>query len=146
MPVIRYAEVLLSYLEAKLEAGEPITQALLDETINLVRGRTSVHMPKITETTPDLLRPILRNERRVELAMEGIRYWDLLRWGIADQVLNGYIFGAPFPGSKRTSPTPDGQVDAYNRWYVNKRAFRKDQDYKWPIPQSEQDINPNLRN
>ncbi|EYA39074.1 RagB/SusD family nutrient uptake outer membrane protein [Bacteroides fragilis] len=146
VPIIRYSEVLLSYLEAKLEAGEPITPALLDETINLVRGRTSVNMPRITETNPDLLRPILRNERRVELAMEGIRYWDLLRWGIADKMLNGYILGAPFPGSKRTNPTPDGEVDKYGRWYVNKRAFRKDQDYKWPIPQGEQDINPNLRN
>lgn len=45
VPVIRYAEVLLSYLEAKLEAGEGITQALLDETINKVRGRASVQMP-----------------------------------------------------------------------------------------------------
>ena len=49
VPVIRYAEVLLSYLEAKLEAGEGITQALLDETINKVRGRASVQMPAITE-------------------------------------------------------------------------------------------------
>lgn len=145
VPIIRYAEVLLSYLEAKLEGGEPISQALLDETINLVRGRASVNMPPITETNPDLLRPILRNERRVELAMEGIRYWDLLRWGIADKQLNGYIFGAPFPGSIRKNPTPDGKDDKYGRWYVNQRAFRKDKDYKWPIPQGEQDINPNLR-
>lgn len=146
VPIIRYAEVLLSYLEAKLEAGDAITQSLLDETINKVRGRTSVNMPAITETNPDLLRPVLRNERRVELGLEGIRYWDLLRWGIASEVLNGYVFGAPFPGSRRTSPTPDGTVDKYGRWYVNQRAFRKGQDEKWPIPQGEQDINPNLRN
>ena len=146
VPVIRYAEVLLSYLEAKLEAGEVITPSLLNETINKVRGRASVMMPSVTQTNPDLLRPLLRNERRVELAMEGIRYWDLLRWEIAHEVLNGYIFGAPFPGSVRTSPTPDGTVDQYGRWYVNQRAFRRDMDYKWPIPQGEQDINPNLRN
>lgn len=145
VPVIRYAEVLLSYLEAKLEAGDAITQGLLDETINKVRGRESVDMPPVTETNPAALRPILRNERRVELGMEGIRYWDLLRWGIADQALNGYIFGAPFPGSERVSKTPDGTLDKYGRWYVNSRAFRKGQDEKWPIPQSEQDINPNLR-
>lgn len=145
LPVIRYAEVLLSYLEAKLEAGDAITQGLLDETINKVRGRASVDMPPVTETNPAALRPILRNERRVELGMEGIRYWDLLRWGIADLALNGYIFGAPFPGSERVSQTPDGTLDKYGRWYVNSRAFRKGQDEKWPIPQSEQDINPNLR-
>lgn len=145
IPIIRYAEILLSFLEAKLEAGDAITQSLLDETINKVRGRASVNMPPVKETTPALLRPILRNERRVELGMEGIRYWDLLRWGIVHEALSGYVFGAPFPGSKTTSPVPDGTVDKYGRWYVNQRAFRQDQDYKWPIPQGEQDINPNLR-
>lgn len=145
LPIIRYAEVLLSYLEAKLEAGEGISQSLLDATINQVRGRASVNMPPVTETNAEKLRPILRNERRIELAMEGIRYWDLLRWGIAHEVLNGDIYGAPFPGSKRTSPNKNGEVDKYGRWYVNSRAFRSNQDYRWPIPQSEQNINPNLR-
>lgn len=145
LPIIRYAEVLLSYLEAKLEAGEAIDQNLLDATINQIRGRASVNMPMVTETNKEKLRLILRNERRVELAMEGIRYWDLLRWGIAHEVLNGDVYGAPFPGSKRTSPNKNGEVDKYGRWYVNTRSFRSDQDYKWPIPQSEQDINPNLR-
>lgn len=145
IPIIRYAEILLSYLEAKLEAGDPITTTLLDQTINLVRGRSSVNMPPVTETNADLLRPVLRNERRVELAMEGVRYWDLLRWEIAHEALNGPVFGAPYPGSTRVSPLPDGTVDKYGRWYVLSREFRKDQDYRWPIPQSEQNINPNLR-
>lgn len=145
VPVIRYAEVLLSYLEAKLEAGDGITQGLLDETINKVRGRASVQMPAITEVNAAKLRIILRNERRVELGMEGIRYWDLLRWGIAHEALNGDIYGAPFPGSQRVSKNKQGELDKYGRWYVNSRSFRKDKDYKWPIPQSEQDINPNLR-
>lgn len=145
VPVIRYAEVLLSYLEAKLEAGDGITQGLLDETINKVRGRASVQMPALTEVNAEKLRPILRNERRVELGMEGIRYWDLLRWGIAHEALNGDIYGAPFPGSQRVSKNKQGELDKYGRWYVNSRSFRKDKDYKWPIPQSEQDINPNLR-
>ncbi|PXV61008.1 putative outer membrane starch-binding protein [Dysgonomonas alginatilytica] len=145
IPVIRYAEILLSYLEAKLEAGDAISADLLNKTINQTRTRSSVNMPPVTELNRDKLRAILRNERRVELAMEGIRYWDLLRWEVADVALNAYIFGAPFPGAKRTSPTPDGKVDKYERWYVGNRSFRKDKDYKWPIPQREQDINPNLR-
>ena len=145
IPVIRYAEVLLSYLEAKLEAGDPITTDLLNQTINKVRGRNSVGMPPVTETNADQLRPLLRNERRVELGMEGIRYWDLLRWEIAHEVLNDHIFGAPYPGSERVSLLPDGTADKYGRWYVGTRKFRKDQDYRWPIPQSEQNINPNLR-
>lgn len=143
--VVRYAEVLLSYLEAVLEAGQPIDQALLDATINKVRGRATVNMPRVTETDPTKLRVILRRERRVELALEGLRYWDLLRWGIADQVLNADFYGAPFPGSKKTRKK--GTVtDPYGRWYVISRAFRNPTDYRWPIPQSEQDINPNLRN
>lgn len=144
-PIIRYAEILLSYLEAKLEGGEAITRQLLDETINKVRGRESVRMPAVTETNPDKLRDILRNERRVELALEGIRLWDLMRWRIAHEVLNGDVYGAPFPGSKRNKPAPNGEVDKYGRWYITQRAFREETDYRWPIPQSEQDINPNLR-
>jgi len=142
--VIRYAEVLLSYLEAVLESGQPITQSLLDETINKVRGRATINMPPVTETDPDQLRVILRRERRVELALEGQRYWDLLRWGIADSVLNADFYGAPFPGAKNMRKK-DGQTDLYDRWYVISRHFRNPDDYKWPVPQSEQDINPNLR-
>jgi len=145
IPIIRYAEILLSYLEAKLEKGDAITPDLLNETINKVRGRQSVNMPPVTVTNPDALRKIVRNERRVELAMEGIRYWDLLRWEIAHEELTKDILGAPFPGSERVSKLPDGTVDPYGRWYVATRNFRKDKDYKWPIPQHEQDINPNLR-
>lgn len=145
IPIIRYAEILLSYIEAKLEAGEAINQSLLDATINQLRTRTSVNMPIVTETNPDKLREIIRNERQVEFGMEGLRYWDLLRWGIAHEKLNGDVYGAPFPGAIRNSPNAEGILDPQGRWYVTTRKFRKDQDYKWPIPQSEQDINPNLR-
>ena len=142
--VSRYAEVLLSYLEAELEAGTAITQEMLDLTVNKVRGRTSVNMPPITETNSDKLRPLLRNERRVELALEGHRYWDLLRWGIAHEVLSGDFYGTPFPGANNMRKK-DGVTDPHDRWFVITRNFRNPQDYQWPIPQSEQDINPNLR-
>jgi hypothetical protein len=146
IPIIRYAEVLLSYLEAELEAGHPITQSLLDLTINKVRGRQSVNMPPISQTNAALLRPILRKERRVEFAMEGIRMWDLLRWGVAGDKLQGDFWGAPFTDSK-TYATASKKIDpmGYKRWYVTSKAFRKGQDEVWPIPQTEQDINPNLR-
>ncbi|MBG6235267.1 hypothetical protein IWX76_001835 [Pedobacter sp. CAN_A7] len=144
LPIIRYAEVLLSYLEAKLESGSPVDGALLEETINKVRGRAGVNMPRVTETNPAALRVILRRERRNELALEGIRYWDLLRWKTIGQVLKGDFYGAPFPGVanlRRKGST----VDPYNRWYVTTKAFRTGQDELWPIPQSELNINPNLR-
>ncbi|NSL91175.1 RagB/SusD family nutrient uptake outer membrane protein (plasmid) [Chitinophaga sp. Mgbs1] len=144
LPVIRYAEVLLSYLEARLEAGDGIDQGLLDNTINRVRGRASVNMPHITLTDPAALRTLLRRERRNELALEGIRYWDLLRWGIAPQVLSGDFYGAAFPGAvilrKKGSNT-----DPYSRWYVTSKAFRAGVDDRWPIPQRETNINPNLK-
>ena len=142
--VIRYAEILLSYLEAELEAGTTITQQLLDATINKVRGRETVRMPAVTELNPDLLRPVLRNERRVELALEGQRYWDLLRWGIAHEVLNGDFYGAPFPGANNMR-RKGAENDPHSRWFVISRSFRNPQDYLWPIPQGQQDINPNLR-
>lgn len=142
--VVRYAEVLLSYLEAVVEAGLPIDQPLLDATINRVRGRPSVALPPITELNRERLREIVRHERRVELALEGMRYWDLLRWGIAHTVLNGDFYGASFPGAK-SMRKKGGRTDPYSRWYVISRSFRNPQDYRWPIPQVEQDINPNLR-
>lgn len=142
--VVRYSEILLSYLESILESGQPIDQTILNETINKVRGRASVNMPVVTEINPDKLRVILRRERRVELALEGHRYWDLLRWGVAHEVLNADFYGAPFPGAKKLQKKP-GVTDPNSRWYVISRAFRSPEDYRWPIPQSEQDINPNLR-
>jgi hypothetical protein len=78
--IIRYAEVLLGYLEAKLEGGAPVDQALLDATINKVRGRAAIKMPAVTTTDPVALRTVLRRERRVEFAFEGLRYFDCLRW------------------------------------------------------------------
>ncbi len=144
LPIIRYAEVLLSYLEAELEGGKPITQELLDMTINKVRGRASVQMPPITITDPGQLRPVLRKERRVELALEGIRYWDLLRWGTLGDVMQGDFWGASFPDATNTGSKVD--PTGHKRWWVDNKKFRKGQDEVWPIPQSEQDINPNLRN
>ncbi|MCX2450452.1 RagB/SusD family nutrient uptake outer membrane protein [Pedobacter sp. PLR] len=144
LPIIRYAEVLLGYLEAKLEAGQAGDQALLDATINKVRARSTVNMPRVTEMNPAALRVILRRERRNELALEGIRYWDLLRWKNIGQVLNGDFYGAAFPGA--TNLRKKGStVDPYSRWYVTSKAFRVGQDELWPIPQSEVSINPNLK-
>ena len=142
IPIIRYAEVLLSYLEAELEAGNPITQDLLDLTINAVRGRESVGLPPIQETNPNALRPILRNERRIELAFEGIRLWDIFRWEIGDEVLVGDFWGAPFPDSERYATTSK-KLDPDFRWFVTSKNFR-DMDYVWPVPESEVNINPNL--
>jgi hypothetical protein len=101
-------------------------------------------MPPITVTSPTELREILRKERRVELACEGIRYWDLLRWDTAKDVLNADFYGASYPGAKKMK-MKDGKPDAYSRWYVTSRKFRPGVDNLWPVPQSEVNINPGLQ-
>lgn len=147
LPVIRYAEVLLSYVEAKMEAGT-LTAADLDY-LNQVRQRPGVAMPPITAVDAATLRPLLRQERRVEMALEGMRLWDLLRWGVAKEVITGDVWGASFPGSPATinRNQSNNKVDpeGVDRWYVGTRAYA-DGPTVWPISQSEQDINPNLRN
>lgn len=145
-PIIRYAEILLSYLECLIESGSTITQSDLDLTINAVRGREDVDMPAITETNSSELLELVRHERQIELAFEGIRYWDILRWNIAHELLVGEIWGAPYPSSTSYA-TSTTYIDptGYCRWYVGRRDFRNPTDYTWPIPLSEQNINPNLR-
>lgn len=96
-PVFRMAELYLNYAEALFEySGDPFfkdsqfkTSAF--EAVNAVRTANS--MPRIpTSVTNDEFRARLRNERRVELAFEGHRFWDLRRWKIGDQTKT--IYGA----------------------------------------------------
>ncbi len=90
-PYLRYAEVLLSYAEAKTELGT-VTQADLDKSINLVRARaynqTGIQYPRVMLASKERLLKIIRMERRMEFPFEGIRYRDLLRWKAAEKVLN----------------------------------------------------------
>ncbi len=141
--LIRYAEVLLSYLESKLEAGDNITQGLLDETINKVRGREAVQMAPVTETDPIKLREIIRNERAVELACEGgIRYWDLARWRIAHEELNRNFYGMKITNDPENY---NGKyiINEEGHIFIQERKYYEHY-YLWPIPQSELDINDNL--
>ncbi len=80
---IRYADVLLMYAEAAIESGTELATA--KEYINSIRHRASASLPEVEAT-----REALRHERRVELAMEGHRWFDLCRWGIAKETMNAY--------------------------------------------------------
>jgi hypothetical protein len=142
--LIRYAEVLLGYLESKLESGAPIDQALLDQTVNKVRGRAAVNMPPVTTTNPDDLRKIVRRERRVEFAFEGIRYYDILRWGIAADELNHQFTGQKLTNDPANYTTYPVDADGYYIMSQQKRAFIRGKNELWPVPQSEIDINKNL--
>ncbi|MDR1602206.1 MAG: RagB/SusD family nutrient uptake outer membrane protein [Tannerella sp.] len=143
-PMIRYAEVLLSYLESCIESGVPITQDLLDATINKVRGREEIQMPPVTETDPVKLTVILRRERRVELAWEGLRLYDLFRWRIAHDKLKGTFTGMKVCPASEAANYKTVKVDAKGYYFCEETYFRENVDYLWPVPQSERDVNPNL--
>ncbi len=142
--LIRYAEVLLGYLESKLESGATIDQALLDQTINLVRGRAAVNMPPVTTIDATKLREVIRRERRVEFAFEGLRYYDILRWGIAADELNHQFTGQKLTTDPTHYTAYPVDADGYYIMSQQYRKFIKGKNELWPIPQSERDINPNM--
>lgn len=124
---MRYADVLLMYAEARItlaKAGQAtIDQSVLD-AINRIRARAygadytdESTYPVITTTDPDELEEVLRRERRIELAYEGLRYYDLKRWKTAETVLPALV-------------DPDKK----------QRVFDPQKHYLWPIPQAERDI------
>ena len=94
MVKIRYADLLLMYAEAMFESGQGADLRAL-KALNDVRARPGVNMPAKLVLT----REVIRNERRVELAFEGLRYNDLIRWKIADQVIPQVPYDAK--GTKR---------------------------------------------
>ena len=132
--LIRYAEVLLTYAEAKNSLGQ-MDASVWDKTIKALRMRAGFTDPAALNYpgTGDMTN-IIRDERRVELAMEGLRTDDIRRWKIAEVVLNGYAHGAKF-----SDPTID-------RGYIRaqRRQFDASKHYLWPIPASELSLNKNL--
>ncbi|MGE5944695.1 MAG: RagB/SusD family nutrient uptake outer membrane protein [Flavobacteriales bacterium] len=87
----RLGEIYLNYAEAKFELGDEDTAR---DYISMVRARPSVNMPEIPDTvTGEELRQRIYNERRVELAFEEHRYWDVRRWKIAEDIENRPIYG-----------------------------------------------------
>lgn len=152
--LMRYAEILLTYAEAKIELDQ-IDQSVYD-AINQIRRRPTVEMPEVTPTThPDQssLRKQIRRERKIELAQEGFRLYDIRRWKLAEKVMNVTIYGRPNSETRKYEgmPTYDatGEVPNYDEFkdifrVVEKRMFDANRDYLFPIPLSEMDANPNL--
>ena len=131
--LFRYAEVLLNYAEAMVNAYGDITftnekcgiSAL--QAVNQVRGRDGVKMPALSETlsSADFLKR-LKNERRVELAFEGHRFWDLRRWKELDASKDIY-------GVKITKEEADVK---YTRQLLDTRSV-DDKLYFYPIANTE---------
>jgi hypothetical protein len=157
--LMRYAEILLIYAEAQIESNS-ITSSTLD-AINQIRARAygvgvgdTDQYPAVTTTNQSELRRIIRRERKIELAIEGFRFLDIRRFGIAEKVMPVTIYGRILDPSTATGIPQideDGFVDytgieaqydlntddrfpnAQNRIFTNPR------DYLLPIPQAEID-------
>lgn len=121
--VLRYADILMMYAEAKNEATGP--EKSVFDALNAIRKR--VNMPDIAVTASKAdLRAIIRHERRIEFAGEALYYNDVRRWKTAENALNATIYTF--------------KADA-----IETRKFDPTRDYWWPIPLAETDLNPALK-
>ncbi|MCX2585263.1 RagB/SusD family nutrient uptake outer membrane protein [Pedobacter sp. MR22-3] len=132
----RYADILLMYAEAKFELGE-MDETVWNQTIRSIRTRAgftaaaALNFPSALSTADR--RMLIRNERRSELALEGLRYFDIIRWKAGAQYFNGYVYGARFINNN----TEDIRLD--------NRRFDESRDYLWSVPRSQMDLNSNLQ-
>ena len=136
-PLLRYAEVLLTYAEAKIMMNDldPLTL----ESINKIRERAGLDMSQADVTSSyynsysqeDWI-DLIRNERRIELAGEGIRYYDIIRWRIAEDVLN-----KPALGHTREV---NGELESL---FIEERRFQP-QMYLWPFHERNLKVEPGL--
>ena len=147
--VFRYAEVLLTYAEAENELNGP--SAKVYALLYQIRNR--VGMPDVDQSkygTQSTLRELIRRERSVELAGEGLRRADILRWKdangkmVAETVLNG-------PLTRIIGTVDHSGTDPYTRATITRtdelienRSFAVHNRY-FPMAQSDMDANPNLK-
>lgn len=147
--LIRYAEVLLTYAEAKFELEGSISDADLELSVNLLRTRGKIAKLSnafVNDNGLDM-RTELRRERRVELAVEGFRYWDLIRWKTAEvelikPILGNFFFKSEFGTATTVKLTPDNFILVQD---ANFRKFNPEKDYLWPLPINEIGLNPSLK-
>ncbi len=106
--VIRYADVILMAAEAANELGGAANETLATDLLNMIRNRAG--LANVTFTNKAQLRTAIQNERRLELALEGERFYDLVRWGLAETVL------APlgYQPKHRYYPIPQQAIDRSN--------------------------------
>jgi len=141
-PYMRLGDFFLMYAEAMNEAygadAKPAGYTLSAlEALNKVRrtGRNDVKMPLITAgKSVDAFRTIVKHERRIELAFEDARYWDLRRWKESEDYLNSKIHGVKI--IKNSATTNDFTYETVD---VENRVFDASRMYFYPIPQTEID-------
>lgn len=143
-PEIRLADLYLMYAEALNEAQGP--SADVYEYVDIIRERAGLEgvveswsnfsTSPSKPTTQDGLREIIQQERLIELAFEGHRFWDLRRWKKAAAELNAPITGWNVKG--------EDEVSYYQIRTVYQQSFVSPRDYFWPIPENAMVQNPNL--
>jgi hypothetical protein len=144
--ILRYAEVLLNNAEAKFELSGSISDADLNATINKIRNRASggdiSKLPLLTNafvTANGLnMQTEIRRERSVELAFEGLAYWDLLRWKTAETALPQVMLGRKYFASENPGGTTPNLLNGYV--VLEAASFRKfnpAKDYLWALPTKE---------
>ena len=132
----RYAEVLLIYAEALNEYDPNNTQ--IAWAVNQVRKRAELPGVDNLIGNQEAMREKIREERRHEFVAEHKRYFDILRWKIAEKVLNEPGYGI---NKDENAPIGDYTVEQF---LGQNRTFDASKHYLWPIPQSARDKNPNL--
>lgn len=156
---IRYGEVLLNYAEAMYNLGT-LTQSVIDETINLLRDRVGMKRMVLTELTANGLdlKTELQRERRVELFMEGQRWFDLIRWE------QGYELGVDkaqsaanqekgiIKGIRKDYAYDQSVFSASTKFDSNgylifddSRVFSSPKNYLFSLPYRQMELNPNLK-
>ena len=143
--LLRYAEVLLTYAEAKFEQGT-LSQEDIDNSINLLRARvgmTPMSIRALEQNGLNLGEEIHR-ERRIELALEGQRYFDLKRWKIAE-VLGNDVKGTNIHWLPNAEAAANLRTDSEGFLIAHTgRTFDPERHYLWPIPLPQLERNPDL--
>ncbi|WP_177217070.1 RagB/SusD family nutrient uptake outer membrane protein [Pedobacter insulae] len=122
-PIFRYAEILLNYAEAQNEAVGP--DGSVYSAINAIRTRSNMPVLPVGLNQTEM-RYRIRHERRVEMAFEEQRFFDIRRWKIAENVLNGVLHGI--------QGTLNGATVNYNIVEVANAKFDASKMYLYPIP------------
>lgn len=150
--IFRYAEVLLMKAEALVQTQGEGAKTEIINLVNQLRSRVGgglVHRENYN--TKDELMALVKNERRIELANEGIRYLDIIRWKDAEKNpvtdgvgLNGKLYGAFMRQDGVGSGDTTVEVDGVPRRFVENRVFNVSKNYLFPIPQGDRDLSSNL--
>lgn len=146
--LMRYADILLTYAEAKIELNQ--IDGSVVNAINLVRARAG--QPAIVAGSQAQMRQLVRRERAVEFAGEGLRLFDLRRWDLVLPAMNGPVVGVALnPANVPATPVfdandiPDYTLSVPLRLRTRNQTRANTARHKlWPIPQGEIDKNVNL--